>query len=172
MLHELQSHDCLKIMVLEAFNLRRRVVDLFGSLTMPSAMAEICAGLRRVLLAFVPAPSARSPAPIAAAANEVPKVHAQPAPAPQVLAPPAPAPTLLQQQFLEEEKAAKQKVQDLVKRYRAMNGGPMNRMQQIEVDNLFRSLIKTAQLKKMEGEEEEARSQARFSIASLLSPFD
>ncbi|CAJ1349345.1 unnamed protein product [Effrenium voratum] len=178
---------------------------------MPSAMAEICSGLRRILRAFVPVTSVRSPAPIAAAATKeevhapaaveevlappapaavkevlappapaavkevlappapaaVKEVLAPPAPAAveEVLAPPAPALTLLQQEFLAEEKAAREKVQEMVKRYRAMNRGPMNKMQQIEVDNLFRALIKTAQLKKMEAEEEEARCSQAHNLA-------
>ncbi|CAJ1376588.1 unnamed protein product [Effrenium voratum] len=163
---------------------------------MPSAMAEICSGLRRILRAFVPVTSVRSPAPIAAAATKeevhapagveevlappapaavkappapaaVEEVLAPPAPAAvkEVLAPPAPALTLLQQEFLAEEKAAREKVQEMVKRYRAMNRGPMNKMQQIEVDNLFRALIKTAQLKKMEAEEEEARCSQAHNLA-------
>ena len=137
----------------------------------PAAVKEVLAppapaAVEEVLAPPAPAAVKEVLAPPAPAA--VKEVLAPPAPAAveEVLAPPAPALTLLQQEFLAEEKAAREKVQEMVKRYRAMNRGPMNKMQQIEVDNLFRALIKTAQLKKMEAEEEEARcSQARHRIA-------
>ncbi|CAJ1456163.1 unnamed protein product [Effrenium voratum] len=121
---------------------------------MPSAMAEICAGLRRVLRAL-----ARSavPAAVPAPAASAPQVQGPP----EVLAPPTLALTLLQQSFLEAEMAAKEEVQGKVAEFRRMNGGrPMNGPQRVEVENLFKLRMKTAELAKMEAEEEERRKAA------------
>ncbi|CAJ1382120.1 unnamed protein product [Effrenium voratum] len=126
---------------------------------MPSAMAEICAGLRRVLRALArSAVPAAVPAPAASAkAPEAPQVQGPP----EVLAPPTLALTLLQQNFLEAEMEAKQEVQGKVAEFRRMNGGrPMNGPQRAEVENLFKLRMKTAELAKMEAEEEERRKAA------------
>ncbi|CAJ1330762.1 unnamed protein product [Effrenium voratum] len=126
---------------------------------MPSAMAEICAGLRRVLRALArSAVPAAVPAPAASAkAPEAPQVQGPP----EVLAPPTLALTLLQQNFLEAEMAAKEEVQGKVAEFRRMNGGrPMNGPQRVEVENLFKLRMKTAELAKMEAEEEERRKAA------------
>ncbi|CAJ1328456.1 unnamed protein product [Effrenium voratum] len=130
---------------------------------MPSVTAKCCASLRRFLRFLVGAPGApRAPSPPASIVEAPAEV---PLPAPEeVLAPPAPALTLLQQEFDLAANAARAEVNERVKYFRSLNGGgSMTRMQELEIRNLWNCLIKTAELKRMQGEEEEARQKAEAS---------